>query len=396
MLARNAIRTARVSRIHRAPLRCIRNQSTVNQSSSGTSPALIGGIAGGAAAVAGFYGWYHFSGAKTIVQTANSTKGAYQNMVKSLQEKAPEPNEALDVLKKTALSYAAFIPGARGYIESAFNDLETVRKNRSGEVDKIVKEGYGELHDLTKKGDASLETAQKAWQILQKHIEKLGSLASDSAGDIIGNHPELKEKFGGNIDQIKQLGDRYGSEGKKIANQTWDQVRDAVKDGIDTGSLAKVKDIIQQNVDKLKKFGDDAWNKGLEEIKPQLEKNPKLKEAIEKNSDRLKQGDVSQLWNIVKSSANSGSTKEAEDYIKNATQKAKDSAPAGLDQLLGSIPSGGAISSKLSQLYDIAKEHGEEAEKLTKDTLNEIQEVLQKRLSQAEKIADKAKDESKQ
>ena len=61
----------------------------------------------------------------------------------------------------------------------------------------------------------SLEAAQQAWEILQKHLKRIGELAGDSAQEIIDNHPTLKKQVGGNLDQLKQLGDNYGPEAKK-------------------------------------------------------------------------------------------------------------------------------------------------------------------------------------
>ena len=44
------------------------------------------------------------------------------------KERTPEPNEAIDMLRKTAESYATFIPGGRGAVDKAFEDLDTIRE----------------------------------------------------------------------------------------------------------------------------------------------------------------------------------------------------------------------------------------------------------------------------
>ena len=56
------------------------------------------------------------------------------------------------------------------------------------------------------------------------------------------------------------------------------------------------------------------------------------------------------------------------------------------------IPGGGEILPKLSQLQQIAQEHGEDAEKIAKSTFEEIQQVLQRKVDEAQKLA---KDASK-
>jgi len=341
------------------------------------------------------YGYYHFSGAKTVVNAAHATKAQYQKLTQSLTESAPEPNEALDWLRKTSLSYAAFVPGAKPYVNSLFEDLDTVRKSHQGEVDAIVKETYSDIHTLTKKGDVSLETAQKAWSILERSLDKLGDLAGDSMSQIIDNHPQLKKMVGNNVDQLKNMGENYGEEAKKQVKETWSQVKDVTKNGFNADTMGKIRDIIQQSKDKLQKYGEDAYKKGMEELQPQLEKSPKLKEFVDKNKDKLMQGNLSELWDVLRKSADSGDTKAAEDFVKQTAQNTQQKIPGGFDQLLKMVPGGAKISSNMGQLQDIAHDHGEEAEKLVKDTWSDIEEVLRKRLDQAQKIKDKAESKIK-
>jgi len=46
---------------------------------------------------------------------------------------------------------------------------------------------------------------------------------------------------------------------------------------------------------------------------------------------------------------------------------------------------------KLSQLQEVAQAHGKDAEKIFKDTINDISQVLSKRSEEAKKLAEKAK-----
>ena len=85
------------------------------------------------------YGWYHFSGAKTFVNTAHAAKSKVDTAFKKSTENAPAPNEALQWLRQTATSYAAFVPGAKSYVDSAFDDLDAIHKKHGSEVDKIAK-----------------------------------------------------------------------------------------------------------------------------------------------------------------------------------------------------------------------------------------------------------------
>ena len=136
-----ASRTAvRVASRARAPIRHnVRFASTNQQAAAaGGSSGLVGGIAGGALVFAAGYGYYHFSGAKTIVNAASNTKAQIQKLTQNIQNQAPEPNEALKWLRSTASSYAAFIPGAKSYVDTAFDDLDKVHAKHSDEVEEIV------------------------------------------------------------------------------------------------------------------------------------------------------------------------------------------------------------------------------------------------------------------
>lgn len=127
---------------------------------------------------------------------------------KNVQDSAPEPNEALKWLRSVVQSYAGIIPGAKGYVDSAFDDLDKVRAKHGNEVDEIVSDSYHKLKDLTKNKGVTLDTAGDAMSILSDTMSKILGLAGDAAEDIMNNHPKLKQQLGGNIDQLKQMGDQ--------------------------------------------------------------------------------------------------------------------------------------------------------------------------------------------
>lgn len=96
------------------------------------SQGLIGGVAGGSLVFLAGYGYYYMSGAKTLVNTAHETKSYIDSISKQVKNAAPEPNEALEWLRKSALTYASFIPGAKPYVQAAFKDLDEVRAKHGG------------------------------------------------------------------------------------------------------------------------------------------------------------------------------------------------------------------------------------------------------------------------
>lgn len=344
---------------------------------------------------AGGYAWYHFSGAKTFVNTAHQTKAYFDTALKKSTELAPKPNEAIQWLRQIAGQYAAFVPGAKQYVDKAFDDLDTVQQKHGPEVNKIVGDAYDEIKGLGLESKGfSVEGATKTWSIIQKYLGKLGDLAGDAAGDILENHPEMKEKFGGQLDQLKSMGDQYGPEAKKQVEHTWGQVQDILKGGIGLGSADKIKKLVEEKIQQVREMGDQAWDKGMEQAKPLLDKQPELKKMVEQNVDKLKQNaNLGQLFEMAQKALSSGDTKDIEQYVKSTLGKAKQGASESFN--FDAIPGGSEIMPKLKQLQEIASKHGDDAQKLLKDTFGEIQQVLQNKVKEGEKLADKASKDAK-
>lgn len=326
----------------------------------------------------------------------SATHKYFQSAKDKIAEQTPEPNQAIEWLHNTAKAYAGFIPGASGYIDTAFKDLESVRSKHQDKVDGIVREAYDELRDVSKKGDMSFGTAQKVWSILEDKLRQIGELAGDAIEDVLDNHPQIKEQVGGNVKQLRQMQDKYGPQVKEEIDHTWSQVADVVKGGVGLNTAAQIKEIIDEKLKKVRQLGDEAWSKGLEQAKPYLEKSPKVKQLVEENTDALKQGNLEELWNRVKKATESGSTEDLQKYVEEAKGKVQSGGKAfgvNVDKYLQSIPGASDVMSKLSKLQEVGKKHGPEAEKILKSTLEEVKQVLQRKTEEAEKIASKAKNE---
>ncbi|KAF2280268.1 uncharacterized protein EI97DRAFT_430011 [Westerdykella ornata] len=359
------------------------------------SPAVVGAITGSLATLTIGYIWYRQSGARDLLKATKTTKQYVNTAQQKLKEATPEPNEALNWLRNATNSYAAFIPGARGYVDAAFDDLDAIRAKHGDEVDQIVREAYDELRDIAGKGDLSLLTAQKAWNAIVKHLGRIGDLAGDAAQQILDNHPQLKEKVGGNIDALKEMGRNYGPEAKKEVDRTWDQISDIVKTGVSAQNIEKIRNLIQEKTEKVRQLGDEAWKKSMERAEPYLDKNPKVKEFVEKNADTLKQGNVQELYQKIKKAVESGDMGDLESYVNSAVGTAKDSGFFDLDNYLHKIPGGDQIIPKLTQLKEVAEKHGDEAQRIMKETVNEISEILKKKGDEAANLAKKAKEDTK-
>jgi hypothetical protein len=97
----------------------------------------------------------------------------------------------------------------------------------------------------------------------------------------------------------------------------------------------------------------------------------------------------------LKDSASSGKTEKVEKYVKEKVDQVKSGGFGDLDKWLKAIPGGSNILPQLQTLQTVAQKKGGEAEKVLKETFEEIQEVLKKRKEQVEKIAEEAKEDSK-
>lgn len=372
--------------------------NTSSNAGSTANPALIGGIAGGAFAFALAYGWYSFSGLKTAVNSVHTTKKYFDNGVKKLQDSAPEPNEALQWLRDTALAYSAAIPGAKSYVNTAFDDLDAIQQKHGAEVNNIISEMYKEVKDTTKKGGLDVATAYRVWEIMGEKLKQITSLAGDAAEDILDNHPYIKSQVGGSFKQLRQLGDQVGPQAKEEINKTYQQVQDVLKEGFSGSTIPKIRQLIDEKSQKLRELGNQAWSKGMEQAKPYFDKNPKLKELVEQNADALKSGNYSELWDKVKSAASSGSTSDLESYVKQAKDKAQQGSSAmgfDLGKYAAMVPGGAEISKHWESLVQVGEKHGDEAKSLMESTVKEIKEVLQKKADEAKKLADKAQSSAK-
>lgn len=374
----------------------------MSSSSAGGSNFAIG-IVGGVVGAGVAYGIYSFTPAgrtaSKINKAAVEASKAYEAAAKKLQANTPSPDQAVDSIKQFAYSYVAWIPGGRGYVDAAFKDWETVREKHKEEADKIVSDTYEQLKDVSKSG-LSLEAVSKATEVLADASKKIASLGGEAISEILDNHPQIKEKFGGSIDKLQQMGEQYGPEAKKQVDQTWGQVKDIFAGGVSAANLDKVRKLIEDKVQQVSKLGDEAWKKGLESAKPYLDKNPKVKELIEKNADALKQGNLKALFDKLGSAEKSGDLGDLQKYVEDAAEKAKDKTSdigesLGLDKYLKMLPQGGDVFEKLQQLREVADKHKDEGGKLVKETFEEIKSILESKSQKAKDILDKAKKEAK-
>jgi len=305
-------------------------------------------------------------------------------------------------MKELAYSYVGWVPGGRSYVDAAFNDWEKVRENHKDEADKIVNDAYKQFQQVAKSG-LSLETASKAYEVLADVAKKVAELSGDAISDILDNHPKIKEKFGGNVDKLKEMGEKYGPEAKKEVDETWKQLKQIVAGGVSAANLNKARQLIEDKVEKLQKFGNEAWDKAYEQAKPYLDKNPKVKEIIDNNKDALKQGNAKELFEKAKQSIDSDKIDDLKKYVEETADKAKNKASSSnfggvfgdVQKYLQMVPQSDEIFAKLKQIGEVAENHKAEGEKLFKETVEDLKKVLEDKSQKGKEIAEKATKEAK-
>jgi len=196
------------------------------------------------------------------------------------------------------------------------------------------------------------------------------------------------------LTDLKNMGKQYGPDAQKKVDETWQQVQDIIKGGIGFGTVDKIRKLVQERSEDLKKFGDQAWQKGMEQAKPFLDKQPELKKMVEENKDKLLKGDLGQLWKQVQEAATSGNTDNLQKFVKDQVSSAGGKAGGSLDSLLNMIPGGSEIMPKLQQLQELSQKHGKDAERLMKEATDDIKKILQEKSNEAQKIAEKAKNDA--
>lgn len=150
------------------------------------------GCAAGAAVLLGVQLWYDFAGAESAILAAKSARLSMDNLtdelITSLKAGTYSADEALDMLRRTTLAYASTIPEGAPFVERIFREIDTVRKQRGREVDKVVAETYALLARAGKQGASSIEMRD----VVIKQLLKLSSFASNATQDVVARNPKLR------------------------------------------------------------------------------------------------------------------------------------------------------------------------------------------------------------
>ncbi|KAG8902721.1 hypothetical protein FRC01_009487, partial [Tulasnella sp. 417] len=378
------------------------------------------------------YGYYHFSGTRDLVQTAQSVQSSIKSAKDTALEKTPSPNEVIQFLRSTAKSYGSFIPGASAYIDASFDAIDQLEQTHREEVSAIVKKTYDDLREAVKDGKADAQTAKKVFDIFKRQSAELAEVAKKATNDVLQpvleKHPELKEKLGGGWTEIQETYQslketEVAQQAQQIYDETSAQLVDLFKSGFSATSLTKAKTLLDEKSQQIselsKKAAKELYEKGQEQYLKNAPDGLKKFFSDDETMKSLLGGGVGvgggtatimAVWNKVKEVGEKGKwddkrVQEVKDFVQQKIDEVKkkggpqlDAAWSAAQGWLKNVPGGEkaletAKDIDISSLSQIATSKSEDAKKLMEETYSDVLSVLKEKSEKAKKLAEGAKED---
>lgn len=380
------------------------------------------------------YAWYYFSGTQQVVSTARSTFSQFENAKTIISSKTPKKGEISVFLRSTFGPYLTFIPGAT----ASLDELDKLAESHGDELNKILYAAYDDLKDTTTTGGFDSDTATRIAEVLTRLSKDLTDLGEDAGRKVLDDNPQLKEQVGTGLEKLRELGGAYGPEAQRIVDQTRKDIQELMDQGINPQSIAKATKMLKEKTQQVKNLGQDAaekaWDRGSKEAERYLEKMPQVKKVVDEYKDSIKtmalSGGLStsmipQVFEKVKEAATSGgdgkqNVEKLRKYFDELSQHGKgkfedfqgsdgwQGVVTMAEKYMNSFPGGDQVryyivldllggganalcqalkqASDLSEFFTMSEKKGPEAEKLLKETFEEISGVLERRSSEAKKL----------
>ncbi|RPA72472.1 hypothetical protein BJ508DRAFT_419440 [Ascobolus immersus RN42] len=419
--AATAVRSVRTSAIPRARLNAprVRYQSTKNtfetaqagQSSQGGGSTVAAGLVGGLSGFAAIYAWYRFSGTAKVVEDAR----ALQNKVDAVKKATPSPSAASSFIRSILESQLSAIPGAK----AAFKTWDSIEEAHGDDFTEVISGTYNELWEAIEKGGD--DVGKKVTEILTRRAKELKDITVDAGEQILDDYPQVKEKLGSSFAEVQRWGDQYGPEAKKQAKEVYGEVQKILEGGVSVDSVNRARKLIQDKSEEVKKLGskaaNESWKKGEEKAQDILKQYPEVKKVLDQYKDKITGGSLSvaaipTLFKTVTGLKGDGkdAAEKVKSYIEETIEKGQKKGSNYFDSDLVSdtfqmaekyiraFPGGEKFLEEtpdLKKLATIAQKKGPEAEKLARETWDEMRKVLEKKYQEAEKVAEDAKKEVK-
>jgi len=275
-------------------------------------------------------------------------------------------------------------------VDSFYEDIDKLQGKHGDELNQIVKSAYGEISDAAE-GGLTADTAKKVASILQKYAKRVQNLAKEASNDLLEQHPELKDQLGDSLSQLQELADKAGPEAKQKLDDAYNKIQDIAQQGLTPSSIAASAYFIQDAIKSVRASVDKAYDEGLKAAKPFLDKNPQIKKLIDENADAIKSGDVKQIFQTLTSGKSPDEIqKQLQDYLGTAGKQTADQFAGYVKKIPGidKVP-------HVDDLIELAKQRGDDAQKLLQDTFTDIKKVLEKRADEASKLLEKTKQDAK-
>ncbi|KAG8738810.1 hypothetical protein FRC10_006463 [Ceratobasidium sp. 414] len=431
---RSAART-QLRAVPRTRVPGIRFNSTRPSNTSVDQSHLVSGLAGGGVVLVGGYLWYQFSGLKTAVDTSKRISSTISSAKNQAVQSLPEPNEAIQYLRRVAKSYTVFVPGAAEYIDPVFGTIDELYDTHRDEVDKIINGTYTDIKKIVdQRKSMDLDSAFAILGVLRQRLGEFatfaGNLSSDAMTPILEKHPKLRDSLGGSWDELKSLANRHGPEVKKLYDDTANKITDTIKSqGMTAFSLATIVQIVREKAGLARQLAErgakDAWERARKQAGPALEKMPDVKKVLDENTSTLMSvgggglaamggSNVKEIWDRVKQVADAKDgidqkkVDELRQFIQDKVEQAKKGGSgvvnkltegAGFENIVRMIPGGQkALESTpgIKELFKVAQSKSGDAQKLTQETYDDILKVLKDKAEKAKNLAESATAEAKQ
>lgn len=363
----------------------------------------MAGLAGGAMVLLGGYAYYHFSDLKKIVDGSTQVKNVARQVKDSVVASASS-SDALNSIRRLIKSYSDFIPGLGNHIDKTFDEIQGIVDKHGDHATDILNKAHQEVRDVVKNGGADVDTARKLSDVLGKSISELRKLGEKAGMDILQNNPEVKKVY----DELSQLAAEKGPEAQRALEDVQKQLKDILANGANTESLGRARKLVQSKIhdlqETLEPAAKEAWDQSMKQAQKYLDKLPPgLKEAVTTNASALSSSSKDVFERVRKAAEARGGererlVKDLQEYVQN---KSNQTSVAWGDVLgyIKSVPGGEKMLDKvpnIQALADLGEKHGQEANKLAKETWDEVLDVLKSKGERAREIVESAEDEAKQ
>ena len=213
------------------------------------------------------FAWYHFSGTRKVVNTANTALNQAEELKKKVKDAAGDPAEsAANTLNYLRSATATLIPGSAPFLGKVFDQIEQVSKDHGDEVKKIFEDTYKDFEKLGKEGALDSQTASKAVDILQKRVKEIQEIAGQVSGDayskLISDNPDLKDKISEQYDKVKEAVEKAKEkkpEVEKLLSETGSELTKIFKDkGVSKDTVKQAQELLKKKAEEVKKLAEEA------------------------------------------------------------------------------------------------------------------------------------------